>query len=869
MTELYTLALDDPLASLDVVGGKGASLARLARWGLPVPDGFHVTTDAYRRFVADNDLGPAILDAVGATDPTRPSTLDATSGVIADLFVGATVPTGIAEAIAASYQRLPQRTAVAVRSSATAEDLPGMSFAGQQETFLNVRGTDAVLRAVTRCWASLWTARAIAYRLRLKVDQESISMGVAIQTMLRSDVAGVLLTADPSTGQRERIVVSSSYGLGEGVVSGLVTPDTFVVDRASRTITTVTLGTKQTAVHAAPEQGTVTESVSDERRARQALARRELEQLVELALRVEAESAGEPQDIEWAVAAGRCWLLQARPMTGLPPAASTDVRWEPPVPGTKWIRRQVAENMPEPLSPLFDELYLGDGMKLAMTIDMELLGYAGAIADTGLPPFATVNGYAYLCASTAINWRGLPRSLVAFVGGRPMRAAFVRAIPNWEGNDLPRHLETIERWKRLEPARAPDATLLDGIRDLVRSEAVYWASTSLVLAAAKNSDALLNRFLSIAMPRSGLGSAVFLRGFASKARQAESELAAIAEQVRASDTAILLVRSTPGPRLLAALTDDPAGQVFADSLRDYLERYGHQVYNLDFADPTQIEDPTPVLLSLKAAVDRPAGTGPVRQAQLARDRELLVEQTARALDPVRRRLFLKIVRWAQSFAPFREEALFSIGSAWPTLRRLALELGRRLADAGTLEDPDDVFYLDTEELLAAIRARASDQAEPDLVQLARERRELRKARRRLHPPAAVPAAARWKFGPFDLSDFETQKRNVDKGPILRGFPVSPGRVTAPVSVILSPEDFDAMVQGTVLVCPTTVPAWTPLFAQASALVTDIGGVAAHGSIVAREYGIPAVMGTGNATEQLVSGQRVTVDGDAGTVTWTP
>jgi rifampicin phosphotransferase len=250
---------------------------------------------------------------------------------------------------------------------------------------------------------------------------------------------------------------------------------------------------------------------------------------------------------------------------------------------------------------------------------------------------------------------------------------------------------------------------------------------------------------------------------------------------------------------------------------------------------------------------------------MARERDQLVEDTLRSLDPVRRRPFQSLLRWAQRLTPYREEALFYLGSAWPPLRGLALALGRRLAEAGSLATPDDVFFLESVELAEAIQARAAGQARPDLARLARERRELREARKRLHPPAAVPPGTGLKFGPFDLSGLETQKRNVGTGPVLKGFAVSPGRVTAPASVILSPADFGKMVPDTVLVCPTTTPAWTPLFALASGLVTDIGGVAAHGSIVAREYGIPAVMGTGNGTQRIASGQVVTVDGDAGTV----
>jgi pyruvate,water dikinase len=195
-----------------------------------------------------------------------------------------------------------------------------------------------------------------------------------------------------------------------------------------------------------------------------------------------------------------------------------------------------------------------------------------------------------------------------------------------------------------------------------------------------------------------------------------------------------------------------------------------------------------------------------------------------------------------------------------------LELGRRLTEAGALEQPDDVFYLETTELAVASEARVIGKKRPDLAQLAHDRRTLREARQRLHAPPAVPPDYRFKFGAIDLSSRESVRRNADDATALSGFAVSPGRVTAPASVILSPAEFGNMRPGSILVCPTTTPAWTPLFAQARGLVTDIGGILAHGSIVAREYGIPAVMGTGTATQRIASGQQVTVDGDAGTVT---
>jgi rifampicin phosphotransferase len=861
MTEhQYALSLADPRAiQLSVSGGKGSSLARLSAAGLPVPAAFVITTAAYQQLVGENQLQQDIIAALQPVDVSQPATLEAASRTIGALITGALMPQAVADEIGQAYADLGDgELPVAVRSSATAEDLPGMSFAGQQETFLNIRGEQALLESVKRCWASLWTARAIGYRLRIGIDQQSISMAVAVQQMVPSEVSGVLFTANPTTGQKTELVVNASYGLGEAVVSGEVTPDRLVIDKTSLAVKEAVLGDKRVAVRPSDELGTITEAVPEDRRGRPALTEQFVRELGQLAVRVEKEFGGVPQDLEWAVADGRCWLLQARPMTGLPAAPLEEVRWEPPIPGTKWVRRQVAENMPEPLSPLFEELYLKQGMELAMDVALQMAGEADLVVDTGLPWYTTVNGYAYLCATTPVNWAGLVRSLPNIVTAKPVRQIFRRAIPYWRDEILPAHLRTVAAWKELDLATAPDERLLDGIRELARSEAVYWGSTTMALAVAKNSDLALDRFLSVAIPRSRLSSALFLRGFPSKALAAEAELQRVAEQIRSSAELRELVEATRADRLLEALEASPSGSGVLEQLHNYLDRYGHQVYNLDFAEPTQAEDPLPVLLSLKIYVQQAVNVT-ARQAEMAREREILTQKIARSLDPLRRRLFLKILRWAQSLAPYREEAMFYVGSAWPVLRRLALELGRRLVEVGSLRMAGDVFYLETAELQTA-------QSQAELATLAQHRRELREARRRLHPPAAVPPAARWKFGPIDVSFAETQKRNVANGPTLSGFAVSPGRVTAPASVILSPADFDKMIPDTILVCPTTNPAWTPLFAQARGLVTDIGGIAAHGSIVAREYGIPAVMGTGSATERIVSGRMVLVDGDAGAVT---
>ena len=896
-TRQIVLPLDRGAAALALAGGKGAALTRMATAGFPVPPGFVLTIEAYKQAIEENGLGQVIAEAAASVSEADPDSWERAASTIQARFEQASVPEEVAraagEACAALASSIPsasengQDLPVAVRSSATAEDLPGASFAGQQESFLNVRGTSALLDAIRRCWASLWTARAIAYRHRLGIDHGSVAMAVVVQQLVPAEVAGVLFTANPTTGERSELLVNASFGLGEAIVAGTVTPDTYTVDRAARAITTTHLGSKETMIVASPADatdpecsargGTTSQAVPPARRRRAALTEPMVRDLVGLALEAERLFEGVPQDIEWAIADGRCWLLQARPITGLPPAPLKDVRWEPPVPGSRWIRRQVVEHMPEPLSPLFEELYLRDGLERSIAVVLEALdisrdldrvdGRSVFISVNCLiqrPVFATINGFAYQRADVRLSWRTIAALLGAMSRGIP--ALFREGVPNWRDRELPRYLAAVERWKALDPAALTDQRLLQGVRELAAADARYWFAAALAIGAAKVSDALLDSFLTRAAPGRHLSSGRFLQALSDRGLESDAALERIADLVRGSESLRALVAATPPARLREALAASDEGGVVLAALDAYFARFGHLIYSLDFAVPTQADDPLPVLVTLRALAQGPNRDPEVRFHELAREREELTRATLRSFDPIRRRLFRLLLGWARRYAPHREAALFYVGAAWPTLRRLALELGRRLAEAGSLDRADDVFYLGSHELATASAARASRTAHPDLARLAHERRELREARKRLVPPPAVPPAYQFRLGPIDLSARESSRRNTADDTALRGFAVSPGRVTAPASVILSPAEFGTMQPGTVLVCPTTTPAWTPLFSQARALVTDIGGVLAHGSIVAREYGIPAVMGTGIATQRIQSGQQITVDGDAGTVT---
>ena len=840
---VISVAGDAPLA---VVGGKARSLRKLEAAGQPVPPGFVITTQAYREFIAVNSL-------------------DASDVLTPDMFVDTKMPADIADAIASAYAQLGNGdAAVAVRSSATAEDLPTLSFAGQQESFLNVRGSAAVCKAVQNCWASLWTQRAVAYRRQMHVERGSVAMAVIVQTMVPAETSGVLFTANPATGERNEIVVNAAFGLGESVVGGHLTPDTFIVRRDDLELKEAIVGDKQTMIVSADEQGTSSQLVSEEQSQRLSLEPAVLRELVSLSLEVQELFGGVPQDIEWAWAEQRLWLLQARPITNLPPPPLSNVRWEPPKKGEKLVRRQVVEHMPDPLSTLFADLYLHEGFDEAFKYLIDVFRLPAGVVDIVQRPFVvTVNGFAYTRVSFRIGPWTLLKVLAWYVTS--LRRLLRTMVPRWRDEALPAYLAKIEEWKSSDIDAATDEALLRGIRELTVADACYWLDTSIVVGAAKVTDAMLDRFLRSRAVKGSLSSGRFLVGFESTTLQARRELEAIATRARATHELLELIESRTAAELLEALRRSANGRQIADDVDRYLDRYGHQIFSLDFAEPTLADEPLPVMLNLKALVHEAPSSADELHAELVRKREALVDETMQSFGPVRRWLFRRLLRWAQNYGPYREEALFFVGAAWPTLRRYAHELGRRLVDADVLESPDDIFFINRSELESAIAARREDGEAPRFQERCRSRRELRESRKRFQPPAIIPEKDKFTFGPFDLSGFASQKKNVADARLLKGFAVSPGRVTGIASVILSPADFAGMEPNSILVCPTTTPAWTPLFAQARGLVTDIGGILSHGSIVAREYGIPAVMGTGNLSRRIVSGQRITVDGDAGTV----
>ena len=865
-----TLPLYDPLATLETVGGKGQSLARMVSAGLPVPGGFHVTTAAYRQFISANHLEDDIRQALRGADVAQPSTLDVASAAIAARFEQGEMPADLRHAIAAAYERLDrarpsgsQPLAVAVRSSATAEDLPEASFAGQQETYLNIRGAEAVVAAVRRCWASLWTARAIAYRLKNHIDQDGVALAVVVQELVAADVAGILFTANPVNGARHEVVINAAWGLGEAVVSGAVTPDTFVVDKRSLKVVRRTIADKE-VMTTRTEDGTREEPVPPSRRRQPTLREADLVALARLGTRIE-NFYGQPMDVEWTWTAPSAdapvesafAIVQARPITVLPPD------WALPDRDAIYSRGSLAEHTPSPVTPLFGTL----GLRLANQATGELwerlIGKDGPKLMAGGGFYSAINGFVF----GGVRMKGNTVRMVkmsASQAGPMMRGS----VPRWQAARQ-RFTEAVDASLKKPVAELSSVELLDEAAALFLAACRYFTDIQTVLPAASMSETILTRFYDgLVKRKSDPAIAAFLLGFETYTSSAEKALFDLAAWLRGEPELAAYILATPNDVLWRELQSaDPDFSGPPDAWRAWRERftghvatYGRTAYEFDFSHATPAEAPAPMLDALRAYLGGQAQDPHVRQAAAVNRREQLTRDTLNRLTWPVRGWFEKLLRWTQATAPMREDSIFDMGMAHPHIRRLLGELADRLVTRAALAESDDLYWLEESELRALITATNTGDIPTDHSRQILERKAVWQAQRNITPPIMLPEKSGWQRlihgGEAETKDGQT---------ILKGIGTSAGTVTAPARVLLGPEDFASMKPGEVLVAVTTTPAWTPLFALASAVVTDIGGPLSHSSIVAREYGIPAVMATRGATKHIRSGQMLVVDGAAGTV----
>lgn len=861
----YVRSLAAQSVSLEEVGGKGLSLTKMINAGLPVPCGFHITTGAYREFIEKNHLQPVILGALEGIDPDQPAALEATAQMIARAIAGGRIPPNIREAIVGAYEAMRlSEVPAAVRSSATAEDLPGASFAGQQDTYLNICGVDALLAAVQKCWASLWTARAIAYRIKNHIDQKTVALAVVVQAMVRAEASGVLFTANPISGRRDEAVINAAWGLGEAIVGGIVTPDTIVADKVTGQVKHAEISDK--AVIIVPvESGTVEQPLTGPQRTARVLDDAQVSELVAIARQIEG-FYNCPQDIEWCWSGGHFSIVQSRPITTLPVEEAPEPKeWKLPRGAYAAMRNNIVELMPAPLSPLFATMGLA-----AINASMHRILNDSFAMQGIMPPdiVIVVNNYAYNNGS--VSARGMLR---LFGGtGRIARKMFTGAVERWTETGRPRYHAVVEEWRQKDPRSFSAAALLDGARLLTEAAIdAYGSLISGAIPAAWITEAVFtnvyNRFIK---RRSDPPAPTYLLGYESLPIRADKSLFRLAEWARQEPALARSLLQSPATRLVDLMErgetpDDvpqPVWQEWVDRFHAHMHSFGHTIYDLDFMHPTPADDPAPVINTFKLYLSGKGADPFARQLEMAERRERETLAMRQRISGRRLRWFNRYLASAQKYALLREDGLAEIGMSYPLIRRMLRELGRRFAEQQLIPAADDIYWLTDEEVRAtAARPDAGTATEP-LADAVAGRKAQHRAALRVQPPMALP---QMKVFGFDLMSLKG-RRGKGKGNLIKGVAASPGRVTGTARILRNSDDFEQMQPGEILVAPITTPAWTPLFAMAAAIVTDVGGPLSHGSIVAREYGIPAVLGTGAATHRIYTGQKITVDGSAGIVT---
>ncbi|HUV26557.1 MAG TPA: PEP/pyruvate-binding domain-containing protein [Anaerolineales bacterium] len=867
MTPTYILPLADSKASIETVGGKGASLARLVNSGFPVPDGFHITTEAYQQLINFNELSTPIQTALDTVDIARPATLDAASQVIIEAILEAVIPPEIASAIVQAYAAIPGKDpAVAVRSSATAEDLPEASFAGQQDSYLNISGADRLLEAIKRCWASLWTARAISYRIQQGIKTEGVALAVVVQLLVPADVAGILFTANSMTGVREQALINASWGLGEAIVGGKVTPDTIVVDKESGQIVDYEVADKQVMtvrVNGATEEQAVPESL----RKVPALSEEDTQKLTDLGTKIESLFEM-PMDIEWTLTDGNLAIVQARPITALPAAqAAPPTEWPLPDPKARYMRTSIVDLMPDPLSPLFATAGLSAINRGIASMSQELLNMPEGVE---LNVMLTINGYAYQSTGfpPRVWWLLLTRMVPSFP--RMLR----EGVPYWQDVAHPRYAEIVRQWTGKSLTDLPPAELLAGVNQVLDAFAHHLgALMSSTMGPSSGSEVLFTNVYSRLIQKDGDPDApTFLMGFNSIPIQAEKALYDLSEWCREEQEFVVYLSGTQSKTLIedTGNSTPPSGVdpgtwgEWKKRFNEHLERYGYSIYDMDFAKPLPMDDPLPIIEMLKLFITDQTKNPYQRQQIFIDRREAAVQSVLARIKGLRRWGFNKSLHWAQSQAPLREDGIAEIGLGYPVLRKLFLELGQLFMNAEAIQEARDIYWLEEHEVEELVNGLENRSTPREMNNLVEERKALWRAQKSVNPPPQLPPGK--KYMGFDMDGVLAGGEGALEGNVLKGVPSSPGQITAPARVLAGPEDFDQMQPGEILVAGITTPAWTPLFAMASGVVTDIGGPLSHGSIVAREYGIPAVLGTGLATRCISNGQLISIDGNAGTVT---
>lgn len=846
---------------LSLVGGKGLHLGELSKiQGIQVPEGFCVTTVGYQKAIEQNETLQVLLDQLTMLKVEDRDQIGNISRKIRQIIMEVDIPSDVVKAVAQYLSQFGEEHAYAVRSSATAEDLPHASFAGQQDTYLNITGVDAILQHISKCWASLFTDRAVIYRMQNGFDHSQVYLSVIVQRMVFPQASGILFTADPITSNRKVLSIDAGFGLGEALVSGLVSADCFKVQ--DRQIIDKRIATKKMAIYGRKEGGTETQQIDSDQQKAQTLTDEQILQLARIGRQIEAHF-GQPQDIEWCLARDTFYIVQSRPITTLFP-------------------------IPE-ASDQENHVYISVGHQQMMTDPIKPLGLSFFLLTT-VAPMRKAGGRLFVDVTHHL---ASPDSREVFLKGMGQhdqllkdalmtiikRRDFIKSIPNDKtapnpsrGNaDMPAQVEndptivsdliessqtSIEELKQnIQTKSGSDLFrfILEDIQEL--KKILFNPKSSVLIRTAMNASLWINEKMNEWLGEKNAADTLSQSVPHNITSEMGLALLDVADVIRPYPEVIDYLQHVKDDNFLDELAKFDGGSKTRDAIYDYLSKYGMRCTGeIDITRTRWSEKPTtlvPMILNNIKNFEPNVGHRKFeqgRQEALKKEQELLdrlkqlpdgeqkAKETKRAIDIIR------------NFSGFREYPKYGMVNRYFVYKQALLKEAEQLIEAGVIHEKEDIYYLTFEELHEVVRTHKLD------YQIISTRKDEYTLYEKLSPPRVITSDGEIVTG-------EYKRENLPAGAIV-GLPVSSGVIEGRARVILNMEDAD-LEDGDILVTSFTDPSWTPLFVSIKGLVTEVGGLMTHGAVIAREYGLPAVVGVENAAKLIKDGQRIRVHGTEG------
>lgn len=864
----YVLGFKDiDKTKIMAVGGKGANLGELSRIeGIRVPDGFCISTEAFKKVIGETSLINELIAQLSLLKVEDRDRIGELSGEIRLGLEAIAIPEDINEEITLQLFRLGEKNAYAIRSSATAEDLPTASFAGQQDTYLNIKGKEAILKHISKCWASLFTERAVAYRLQNGFDHRQARMSVVVQKMVFPLAAGILFTADPVTSNRKVTSIDAGFGLGEALVSGMVNADTYKVQNGK--VVEKKISAKKRALYALKDGGTQTQETQPGQQNMPVLTDEQILSLAHIGRKIE-EHFGCPQDIEWCLADNTFYIVQSRTITALYPIPEAQDREN-----HVYVSVGHQQMMTDPMKPLGLSFYLlttpapmcQAGGRLFVDVTRHL-----ASPDRGKMAIKTLGQSDPLIKDALMNIAKRKDFIKPSPDGKKVQSLIYSNkgvlwdyLAQFESNpaiilDLMKSNQTsLEELKHnIQTKSGPD--LIDFIiEDIQELKKVLFDPQSMgVIMAAMEACVWINEKMDEWLGEKNAADTLSQSVPNNITSEMGLALLDVADAIRPYPEVINYLQHVQGDDFLEELVKLDGGQVARDAIHAYLNKYGMRCAGeIDITKTRWSEKPAalvPMILSNIKHFEPNAGKRIFEQGQhvaLKKEQELLSRLKQLPDGEQKAKETKQIIDLIRNFSGFREYPKYGMINRYFIYKQALLKEAGQLVQGDVIHEKEDIYYLTLEELREVVCANKLD------YQIISKRKYEYKINKKLTPPRVITSDGETLSG-------EYKRENLPAGAIV-GLPVSSGVIEGRARVILKMEDAD-LEDGDILVTSFTDPGWTPLFVAIKGLVTEVGGLMTHGAVIAREYGLPVIVGVENATKLIKDGQKIRVNGTDGYV----